>query len=114
MATITKGWPPSRRRAQAARIRQTKPWLKTTGPRTAAGKARSSQNAFKHGFRTRAFGDICRLLRWQRTLVRHTLARHGAAPKMLALSLTSRGFHNIKLNPGFPQFKALRPPGWPR
>ena len=36
----TKGaWTPERRARQAERIRQTKPWEKSTGPRTIEGKA---------------------------------------------------------------------------
>ena len=38
-------WTPERRARQAEIARQTKPWLNSTGARTAAGKARSSQNA---------------------------------------------------------------------
>ena len=34
---------------QAKRIRKWQPWRKSTGPRGAAGKQRSSQNALKHG-----------------------------------------------------------------
>lgn len=66
----TRGWPPERRRAQAARIRRQKPWLKATGPRTAVGKARVAQNALKHGRRSAAFlrqyRAISRLLRFQK------------------------------------------------
>ena len=49
--------PPSRRHVSQAereasreRILRVKPWLRSTGPRTAAGKARSSRNALQHGF----------------------------------------------------------------
>ena len=42
-------WPPERRAAHAAAIRRWKPWAKSTGPRTRAGKAKSAQNAYKHG-----------------------------------------------------------------
>ena len=45
----TKGWPSERRAAQAERIRQKKPWLHSTGPRTEAGKARAAMNATTHG-----------------------------------------------------------------
>lgn len=44
-------WTEARRREQAARIQRTKPWLKSTGPRTSDGKAVSSRNAFKGGVR---------------------------------------------------------------
>ena len=47
-----KGWTPERRARQAERIRQWKPWEKSTGPRTEAGKATSSQNALVHGERS--------------------------------------------------------------
>jgi hypothetical protein len=38
-------WTPARRARQADIIRSTKPWALATGPRTAAGKAKSSKNA---------------------------------------------------------------------
>ncbi len=42
-------WTQEQRDAQAARIRANKPWEKSTGPVTKAGKKRSSRNALKHG-----------------------------------------------------------------
>jgi hypothetical protein len=42
-------WTPERRAQQAERIRQSRPWEKSTGPRTEAGKARSARNADKGG-----------------------------------------------------------------
>lgn len=42
-----QGWSPERRAKQSAMMRARKIWLKSTGPRTAAGKARSAQNAAK-------------------------------------------------------------------
>lgn len=41
-------WTPERRARQAELIRQTKPWEKSTGPRTEEGKAISSRNAAMH------------------------------------------------------------------
>lgn len=38
-------WTPQRRARQAEVIRSTQPWLHSTGPRSAAGKAISSRNA---------------------------------------------------------------------
>lgn len=45
------GWTDERRAKHAAAIRRWKPWAKSTGPRTVAGKARAAQNAYKHGQR---------------------------------------------------------------
>lgn len=41
----SSGWTPERRAKQAEAIHRWKPWEKSTGPRTAEGKARSSMNA---------------------------------------------------------------------
>lgn len=49
----SSAWTPERRAAQAERIRQTKPWAASTGPRTAEGKASSSRNAYKGATRPR-------------------------------------------------------------
>lgn len=43
---MAKGWTLERRRRQAERIRTWKPWERSTGPRTLAGKARISLNAY--------------------------------------------------------------------
>jgi hypothetical protein len=42
------------REARRARILANKPWQKSTGPRTDAGKAKSAQNSLKHGKYTAA------------------------------------------------------------
>ena len=49
---MNKNWTPERRARQAAFLRTLKPWLRSTGPRTPAGKARSARNAYKGGVRT--------------------------------------------------------------
>lgn len=61
------GWTQERRDKQAERIRQSKPWEKSTGPRTEEGKAASSQNALVHGERSadaiaarKQFNDVMR------------------------------------------------------
>lgn len=41
----SSAWTPERRARHAEAIRRWKPWEKSTGPRSAAGKARSSRNA---------------------------------------------------------------------
>ena len=62
------GWTPERRRSQAEAIRRWRPWEKSTGPRSAAGKAKVARNAFKGDTRgmLRALG---RALRAQREAI---------------------------------------------
>ena len=52
--TMANGWSPERRARQAKLIHQWRPWEKSTGPRTQAGKEVVSRNAYK--------GGTCRLL----------------------------------------------------
>jgi hypothetical protein len=44
-------WTPERKAKQSQAIRQWQPWLKSTGAKTAEGKAVVSRNAFKGGHR---------------------------------------------------------------
>lgn len=44
-ATSTSAWTAERRARQREAIYRTRPWLRATGPTSAAGKARSSRNA---------------------------------------------------------------------
>jgi hypothetical protein len=55
---MTKGWTAERRAAQAARMRARKPWERSTGPRTDAGKARSRGNATGKGCRQRLDAEL--------------------------------------------------------
>ena len=45
----SNGWTPERRAQQSVRIKEQKPWLQSTGPKSASGKASVSRNAFKGG-----------------------------------------------------------------
>lgn len=44
---MSNGWTPERRARQAALIRASKPWEKSTGPKTEAGKAIVARNYTK-------------------------------------------------------------------
>ena len=41
------GWSEDERKRQSERIRNWRPWERSTGPRTTAGKARTADNALK-------------------------------------------------------------------
>ena len=56
------GWTPERRQRQADLIRSWRPWERSTGPRSEAGKGASSRNAWKGGNRP-AVRQLARLLR---------------------------------------------------
>ncbi|HYM18564.1 MAG TPA: hypothetical protein VEU06_08380 [Micropepsaceae bacterium] len=57
------GWSPERRARQSMAIRAWRPWTRSTGPRTAAGKAKTAMNAYKHGARSRRFREELRAVR---------------------------------------------------
>lgn len=48
---MANGWTPERRARQSALIQNWKPWDNSTGAKTAEGKAVSSKNAYKGGWR---------------------------------------------------------------
>ncbi|WP_394791524.1 hypothetical protein [Rhodoferax sp.] len=55
-------WTPERRARQAALIRALQPWRRSTGPRTAEGKAKVARNAYRGGERV-AVDAAARVLR---------------------------------------------------
>lgn len=62
---MANGWTPERKARQAELIRQWRPWEKSTGPRTSAGKRVSSRNRERGGLRE-LLRSIGRALRAQR------------------------------------------------
>jgi len=68
------GWTPERRARQAVLIRQWRPERYATGPRTEAGKARSSMNGLKHGGRSRAHIMEMRRIRYVLRLAARNIA----------------------------------------
>jgi hypothetical protein len=58
---MSHGWTQDRRERQAAAIQRWSPWKQATGPRTPAGKARSSRNAFKGGRRAALRAEVAHL-----------------------------------------------------
>ena len=69
MSNITRGWNDERRRKQAKNCRKTKPWTKTTGPKTAQGKQAVRDNALTHGMRSVEVEELRRLLHLQQKIV---------------------------------------------
>ena len=58
-------WTEKHCKMQSEAIRRWKPWEKSTGPRTAKGKAIVAQNAFKGGLRPQ-LRELAKILRKQR------------------------------------------------
>jgi len=56
---------PEHRALRAKLIRRWKPWEKSTGPKSAEGKAKVSRNGYKGGHRT-VMRELSRLLKEQR------------------------------------------------
>ncbi|WP_116401585.1 hypothetical protein [Methylovirgula sp. 4M-Z18] len=64
-----KAWSEARRARQVARIRRQKPWLHSTGPKSAGGKGQSALNARKHDMYSAEMNAIRAHLRaWRREL----------------------------------------------
>ena len=61
---MANGWTPERRARQAVLVRSWKPWERSTGPRTAEGKAVVRRNAYKGDHR----GELRELRRQLRRL----------------------------------------------
>lgn len=58
-------WTAKQRAQQSEMIRRWQPWTRSTGARTAEGKARSSRNAYRGGVRD-MLREMAALLRAQR------------------------------------------------
>ncbi len=75
---MANGWTPERRARQAALIRSWRPWERSTGPRTAEGKARAARNGDRGGaWKTEreALRDLKRTMRELLQEQRELLAR---------------------------------------
>lgn len=56
------GWTPERKARQAELMRHWKPWERSTGPKTEAGKEVSKMNGWKHGRRSSETIELDRTL----------------------------------------------------
>lgn len=91
------GWTPERRLRQAAAIRRWRPWARSTGPRTASGKARARLNAVKHGLYTDAMRRIRRALKMHaRFLAAHCYVqkhKHHLSPEQAVCIIREHTHH---------------------
>ena len=62
---MANGWTLERRTRQAERIREWRPWARSSGPKTEAGKAVVARNAWKGGTR-QVLRELARALGEQR------------------------------------------------
>jgi len=60
---MANGWTPERKAKQRAAIHRWRPWEKSTGPKSEAGKGGVAQNARKHGLRSREAQHEAKVLR---------------------------------------------------
>jgi hypothetical protein len=60
---MPRQWTDEQRQHRAEMIRRHKPWQKSTGPKTLAGKNRSKINAHKHGARSAVAARLRAVLR---------------------------------------------------
>jgi len=72
---MANGWTPERRARQAELIRKWRPWEKSTGPKTEAGKAEVSRNAYKGGA-WRLLRELSCALREQKKALLETKINH--------------------------------------
>ena len=86
---------------QADQARKTRPWLKSTGPRTAQGKAAIRHYALRHGGRRQAYRELSAALTAQRRFMafafaaiaeRDRLAFSSPAPNPLTAQQTGENF----------------------
>ena len=75
----SRAWTPERRARQAEAIRRWQPWTRSTGPRTAEGKAISSRNA-DQGVHRELMRTQQRRFRARMKYLRHLIARDGIKP----------------------------------
>jgi hypothetical protein len=69
-----EAWTNGRRRRQAMLIRRWQPWTKSTGPRSAEGKAKVARNGYRGGMRRKA-REVARVLRDQEKKLKQLLAQ---------------------------------------
>ncbi len=86
---MNKGWTPERRAKQAAAIRRWKPWQKSTGPKSTAGKQKASQNAYKEG----GWAELQRELRVLKKMMREQ-EEMLASSSLLRLNITTYDSHH--------------------
>ena len=72
-------WTPEQRARQSALLRRLKPWTRSTGPRTAAGKEKSRMNALRLGFRSAQMKEFNAILRVHRRFLGRIRASIAAA-----------------------------------
>ncbi|MCK5374993.1 MAG: hypothetical protein KAJ40_06895 [Alphaproteobacteria bacterium] len=68
-------WTPKTRAKQRENIMESKPWGKSTGPKTIKGKAIVACNPIKHGLRSKEGKALLRILYAQSRHVRKVLDR---------------------------------------
>jgi len=67
-------WTPESRQKQREVIMKSKPWEKSTGPKTPEGKKNVAQNSLKHGMRSKEIQELLHFL-WLQRRYRHAVMK---------------------------------------
>ncbi len=63
-------WTEEQRKAQSEKMKQLKPWLNSTGPKTEEGKKTVAANALRHGMRSAGARELRQALREQTEILK--------------------------------------------
>jgi|GEM_PF-6328878 len=110
---MPRTWTDEQKRASSQMARQSRPWEKSTGPRSILGKQISSRNSYKHG----RFSYEKQLLRWYIRLASLRLKQIKTAKKYALYQhenelITQRGWRrpkSIDIAAFFPYFSRKSP-----
>ena len=106
----TRGWPPERRKAQSARMKAAKIWMKSTGPKTPEGKAICAQNARKRGFHDAGYRALREAMRYYTKFLKLVRAIFKEVRKRQAAGYGGAYKMTIKEMRSFPQNRENGPP----
>lgn len=90
-------WTPEARAAQSALMHRLKPWKKSTGPRTAAGKAKAAKNSYKTGLHAKPMRQARKYFRQCRDFLENLKTEYYNSGKFLGHDKTSIAKQHVRI-----------------